>query len=40
MTTESKIDKEITARIVRMKMIDGSRINGQVNIKRGPGYDS
>jgi len=39
MTPESKINKEIEPRIIRLKMIDGSRINGQVNIKRSPGYD-
>ncbi|MBU1343509.1 MAG: hypothetical protein KKE44_09990 [Proteobacteria bacterium] len=39
MTPESKIDKEIEPRIIRLKMVDGSRINGQVNIKRSPGYD-
>ncbi len=31
--------KEIRSRIVRIKMNDGSRVNGQVNIKRDPGHD-
>ena len=38
MATETNIDKEIEDRIIRIKMIDGSRINGQVNIRRGSGY--
>jgi hypothetical protein len=38
MTLESTINKTIEPRIIRFKMVDGSRINGQVNIKRHPGY--
>ncbi len=34
-----EIEKEIISRIVRIKMIDGSTVNGQVNIKRDPGHD-
>ena len=29
----------VTERIVRLKLIDGALINGQVNISRDPGYD-
>jgi len=32
-------NKKIEARIVRLKLIDGTRISGQINIKRGSGFD-
>jgi len=35
----SKSNTTINSRIVRIKMIDGTRINGQVNIDREPGHD-
>ncbi len=31
--------KEIESRLIRIKLIDGSSISGQVNIKREPGHD-
>ncbi|MBU1387764.1 MAG: hypothetical protein KKE62_06105 [Proteobacteria bacterium] len=37
--TSPEIKKEILSRIVRIKMTDGSRVNGQVNILRDPGHD-
>lgn len=37
--TSPEIKKEIISRIVRIKMTDGSLVNGQVNIKRDPGHD-
>ena len=33
------IDKTIEARILRLTMANGDQINGQVNIRRVPGYD-
>ncbi len=30
---------KIQGKIVRLKLIDGSLVNGQVNINRTPGYD-
>ncbi|THB78250.1 MAG: hypothetical protein D3926_13480 [Desulfobacteraceae bacterium] len=36
---EEEIHKEIKNRIIRLKMIDGTTITGQVNINREPGYD-
>ncbi|MBU1344501.1 MAG: hypothetical protein KKD66_23045 [Proteobacteria bacterium] len=33
------LKKEIESRIVRIKMTDGSLVNGQVNILREPGHD-
>ncbi|WDP92242.1 MAG: hypothetical protein HUN04_21970 [Desulfobacter sp.] len=33
-------NKEIDSRIIRVKLVDGTQINGQVNIDRGAaGYD-
>ncbi len=29
----------LNIRIIRMKLIDGSQVNGQVNINRNPRYD-
>ena len=29
----------IQGRIIRLKLVDGTLINGQVNIQRHPGYD-
>ncbi len=31
--------KEINSRIIRIKLTDGTKINGQVNINRNPKYD-
>lgn len=31
--------KETKGRIIRMQLIDGSKVNGQVNINRDPQYD-
>ncbi|MDX2441423.1 MAG: hypothetical protein QNK40_12850 [Desulfobacterales bacterium] len=33
------MDKSLESRIIRLKLIDGTTVNGQVNIKKGPGYD-
>ena len=30
---------EVNERIIRLKLVDGTRINGQVNINRDHGYD-
>ncbi|MBU1344115.1 MAG: hypothetical protein KKE44_20705 [Proteobacteria bacterium] len=32
-------NKEIKERIIRIKLIDGSQVNGQANINREPRYD-
>ncbi len=32
-------DKDVKHRIIRLKLIDGTTISGQVNINRDPGYD-
>ncbi|MCK5165071.1 MAG: hypothetical protein KAJ25_07420 [Desulfobacula sp.] len=32
-------NKEVKDRIIRIKLIDGSLVNGQVNINREPQYD-
>ncbi|MBU8848575.1 MAG: hypothetical protein KOO65_03820 [Desulfobacterales bacterium] len=37
--TEQTPNKEIKDRTVRIKLIDGSQVSGQVNINRDPGYD-
>ncbi len=34
-----KNQKKVDGRILRITMINGDRINGQVNIERMPGYD-
>ncbi len=39
MEVAMSISKEIESRIIRMKLTDGTQINGQVNIKRNPSYD-
>lgn len=31
--------REIEIRIIRMKLVDGSEVNGQVNLNRDPQYD-
>ena len=31
--------QEIDSRIIRMVLVDGTQINGQVNIRRKPGHD-
>jgi hypothetical protein len=31
--------KEIKDRIIRIKLVDGSQVNGQVNLNRDPQYD-
>lgn len=31
--------KKIESRIIRIKLIDGTSISGQVNLKREPGHD-
>jgi hypothetical protein len=33
------INKEIRSRILRLKLVDGTYIVGQVNINRSPGYE-
>ncbi len=32
-------DKEMNNRIIRIRLVDGSMVNGQVNINRDQGYD-
>ena len=39
MSQKANIEKAIDPRIIRIRMINGVRITGQVNIKRYPGYD-
>ncbi|WP_299983713.1 hypothetical protein [Desulfobacula sp.] len=36
---EQTLNKEIKNRTVRIRLIDGSQVSGQVNINRDPGYD-
>ncbi len=37
---EEKHNKsDVNSRIIRVKLVDGTEINGQVNINRDPGYD-
>ena len=36
---QGEADRVVEERIVRIKMTDGSMINGQVNIARSPGYE-
>lgn len=31
--------RDVEARIIRLKLVDGTLVNGQVNIKRDKGYD-
>ncbi len=31
--------KNIDSRIIRLKLVDGTTVNGQVNINKDPGYD-
>jgi hypothetical protein len=33
------MDKSFDSRIIRLKLVDGTMINGQVNINKDPGYD-
>ena len=39
MAPEATIDKKIDTRIIRIKLIDETQINGQLNIRRIPGHD-
>ncbi len=39
MVTEKTESSNIRGRIVRLKLVDGTLINGQVNIAHDPGYD-
>lgn len=32
-------DREVKARIIRLKLVDGAMVNGQININRDQGYD-
>jgi len=36
---ESSPDKEIKDRIIRIKLVEGSNINGRVNINKNDGFD-
>ncbi len=36
---KNTLDKELNNRIIRLKLVDGSRVNGQININRDQGYD-
>ncbi|MBC2705520.1 hypothetical protein [Desulfobacula sp.] len=36
---EQTQSKEIKGRSIRIRLIDGSQVSGQVNINRDPGYD-
>ncbi|MBC8441518.1 MAG: hypothetical protein H8D87_17755 [Deltaproteobacteria bacterium] len=31
--------RDVEARIIRLKLVDGTLVNGQINIKRDKGYD-
>ncbi|MCD4723152.1 MAG: hypothetical protein K8S13_25325 [Desulfobacula sp.] len=31
--------KEVKARIIRLRLVDGTHVNGQININREQGYD-
>ena len=33
------MDKSLESKIIRLKLVDGTMVNGQVNIKKDPGYD-
>ncbi len=39
MQNEKSANGTVQGRIIRLKMADGTMINGQVNIQRHPGYD-
>lgn len=39
MGSDHSPEKTVSDRIVRIKLVDGTLINGQVNINRDPGYD-
>jgi hypothetical protein len=39
MEENSSINREIQGRIIRLKLIDGTLVNGQVNINRETGYE-
>jgi hypothetical protein len=36
---EQEVNKNIKDRIIRVKLVNGSSINGRVNINRAPGFD-
>ncbi len=33
------MDKSLDSRNIRIQLVDGTKVNGQVNIKKDPGYD-
>ncbi|MFH2059992.1 MAG: hypothetical protein ABIJ59_13945 [Pseudomonadota bacterium] len=39
MSKEQSARQDINARIIRLKLVDGTLVNGQVNINRDHGYD-
>ena len=39
MSGKDTTGRSVEARIIRLKLIDGTLVNGQVNIKRNAGYD-
>lgn len=39
MDNDQSVNQDVKGRIIRLRMIDGTRINGQVNINRDHGYD-
>ena len=39
MTSVQPNPRKVNDRIIRLKLVDGTRINGQVNINRDHGYD-
>ncbi len=39
MTIDQSAPLEVSDRIIRLKLVDGTRVNGQVNINRDHGYD-
>lgn len=39
MTKAQPVNHEVNDRIIRLRLVDGTRINGQVNINRDHGYD-
>lgn len=39
MSKKQSASQEVNARIIRLKLVDGTLVNGQVNINRDHGYD-
>ena len=39
MDQTTNINKEIDSRVVRLKLVDGTHVEGHVNLNRTPGYE-